>query len=90
MPLGYLYKWKRRVIKQNGYTFSAGGEQGKPRFNNTLFVSSVLLTMYSKRGDIKSAYKVFKGQRERDLVSWNSTISGGKLLKYLRRCRSIT
>jgi hypothetical protein len=77
-----LYKWKRRGIKPNEYTFSviinaraapAGGEQGKQlhawsiksRFNNALFVSSVLLTMHSKRGDIKSAYKVFKRQRER-------------------------
>jgi pentatricopeptide repeat protein len=32
--------------------------------------------MYSKRGDIESAFEVFKRQRERDLVSWNSIISG--------------
>ncbi|KAJ6906514.1 hypothetical protein NC652_024053 [Populus alba x Populus x berolinensis] len=65
-----------RIFVQMEKKAPAGGEQGESRFNNALFVSSVLLTMYSKRGDIKSAYKVFKGQRERDLVSWNSTVSG--------------
>ncbi|KAG5248022.1 pentatricopeptide repeat-containing protein [Salix suchowensis] len=63
---------------------TAGVEQGKQlhawsiksRFNNALCVSSALLTMYSKRGDIESAFEVFKRQRERDLVSWNSIISG--------------
>ncbi|KAG6763069.1 hypothetical protein POTOM_033601 [Populus tomentosa] len=67
----------------------AGGEQGESRFNNALFVSSVLLTMYSKRGDIESAYKVFKGQRERDLVSWNSTISGYAQHGYGRKALEI-
>lgn len=63
---------------------TAGVEQGKQlhawsiksRFNNAVCVSSALLTMYSKRGDIESAFEVFKRQRERDLVSWNSIISG--------------
>ncbi|CAK7329349.1 unnamed protein product [Dovyalis caffra] len=63
---------------------TAGAEQGKQlhawsiksRFNNALCVSSALLTMYSKRGNIESAYEVFKRQRERDVVSWNSIISG--------------
>lgn len=48
----------------------------KSRFNNVLCVSSALLTMYAKRGNIESAAKVFKRQEERDLVSWNSMISG--------------
>ncbi|KAJ6739345.1 hypothetical protein OIU74_004165 [Salix koriyanagi] len=47
---------------------TAGVEQGKQlhawsiksRFNNALCVSSALLTMYSKRGDIESAFEVFK------------------------------
>ncbi|KAL8057811.1 hypothetical protein ABFX02_04G207700 [Erythranthe guttata] len=65
-------------------THSAASEQGKQfhassikyRYNNTLIVSSALLTMYAKKGDIESAYEVFKRQKERDLVSWNSMISG--------------
>lgn len=32
--------------------------------------------MYAKRGNIESANKVFHRQRERDLVSWNSMVSG--------------
>ncbi|BBN69683.1 Tetratricopeptide repeat-like superfamily protein [Prunus dulcis] len=35
-----------------------------------------LVTMYAKRGNIESANEVFKRQGERDLVSWNSMISG--------------
>ncbi|XP_027344168.1 pentatricopeptide repeat-containing protein At2g27610 [Abrus precatorius] len=63
---------------------TASVEQGKQfhanavkmRLNNALCVSSALVTMYAKRGNIDSAYEVFKRQKERDLVSWNSMISG--------------
>ncbi|OIW15808.1 hypothetical protein TanjilG_04343 [Lupinus angustifolius] len=63
---------------------TAAVEQGKQfhasalkmRFNNALCVSSALVTMYAKRGNIVSAHEVFKRQQERDLVSWNSMISG--------------
>ncbi|XP_065869083.1 pentatricopeptide repeat-containing protein At2g27610 [Euphorbia lathyris] len=48
----------------------------KSRFHNALCVSSALVTMYAKRGDIESANQVFKRQRVRDLVSWNSMITG--------------
>ncbi|XP_057956404.1 pentatricopeptide repeat-containing protein At2g27610 [Malania oleifera] len=48
----------------------------KSGFNNALCVSSALVTMYAKRGSVESAYEVFKRQGERDLVSWNSMISG--------------
>ncbi|KAI5666654.1 hypothetical protein M9H77_16507 [Catharanthus roseus] len=62
----------------------AAAEQGKQfhacsiksGFNNALCVSSALVTMYAKRGNIESANEVFKRQQERDLVSWNSMISG--------------
>ncbi|KAK7324868.1 hypothetical protein VNO77_28762 [Canavalia gladiata] len=63
---------------------TASVEQGKQfhayaikmRLNNALCVSSALVTMYAKRGNIDSAHEVFKRQKERDLVSWNSMISG--------------
>ena len=45
-------------------------------YNNYLCISSALVTMYSKKGNIESADKVFRRQGERDLVSWNSMISG--------------
>ncbi|KAL6199487.1 hypothetical protein ACLB2K_029271 [Fragaria x ananassa] len=44
--------------------------------NNTLCLSSALVTMHAKMGNIESANEVFKRQGERDLVSWNSMISG--------------
>ncbi|CAJ2672998.1 pentatricopeptide repeat-containing protein At2g27610-like [Trifolium pratense] len=63
---------------------TAASEQGKQfhayaikmRFHNALCVSSALVTMYAKRGNIDSAHEVFKRQKDRDLVSWNSMISG--------------
>lgn len=65
-------------------TSSASTEQGKQfhassikfGYNNALLVSSALVTMYAKKGDIESANEVFQRQQERDLVSWNSMISG--------------
>ncbi|GAB4859766.1 Pentatricopeptide repeat-containing protein At2g27610 [Ancistrocladus abbreviatus] len=62
----------------------AAAEQGKQfhafsiksGFSNALCVSSALVTMYAKRGNIRNANEVFNGQGERDLVSWNSMISG--------------
>ncbi|EXB38470.1 hypothetical protein L484_022371 [Morus notabilis] len=63
---------------------TAAAEQGKQfhalsikmRLNNALCVSSALVTMYAKRGNIESANEVYKRQGERDLISWNSMISG--------------
>ncbi|KAL6506458.1 hypothetical protein OROGR_024639 [Orobanche gracilis] len=65
-------------------TSAAAAEQGKLlhacsiKFgcNNALIVSSALVTMYAKKGDIRSAGEVFERQVEQDLVSWNSMISG--------------
>lgn len=65
-------------------TSMASVEQGKQfhcsviksGHSNALCVSSALVTMYAKRGNIESANEIFKRQPERDLVSWNSMISG--------------
>ncbi|OMO89147.1 hypothetical protein COLO4_19916 [Corchorus olitorius] len=48
----------------------------KSKLSDALCVSSALVTMYAKRGNIDNAYQVFKRQPERDLVSWNSMVSG--------------
>ncbi|XAR60119.1 hypothetical protein NMG60_11033371 [Bertholletia excelsa] len=48
----------------------------KSGYSNSLCVSSALVTMYAKKGNIETANEVFKRQQERDSVSWNSMISG--------------
>ncbi|CAH9120862.1 unnamed protein product [Cuscuta epithymum] len=65
-------------------TSASAVEQGKQfhgssikfGYNNALCVSCALVTMYAKRGSIESANVVFQRQKERDLVSWNSMITG--------------
>lgn len=57
-----------------GKQFHAGSI--KFAYNNAPIVSSALVTMYAKKGDIDAANEIFKRQQERDLVSWNSMISG--------------
>ncbi|OVA05980.1 Pentatricopeptide repeat [Macleaya cordata] len=52
------------------------GSSIKSGFYNAICVSSALVTMYAKRGSVESAHKVFKRQLDRDLISWNSMISG--------------
>ncbi|KAG7572729.1 Pentatricopeptide repeat [Arabidopsis suecica] len=69
------------AIKMFGELTKGGGKQFhglaiKSRLDSSICVSSALLTMYAKKGNIESAEKVFKRQREKDLVSWNSMISG--------------
>ncbi|KAL8148062.1 pentatricopeptide repeat-containing protein At2g27610 [Apium graveolens] len=48
----------------------------KSGHHTTLCVGSALVTMYAKRGNIGSANEIFKRQKERDIVSWNSMLSG--------------
>ncbi|XP_077235815.1 pentatricopeptide repeat-containing protein At2g27610-like [Tasmannia lanceolata] len=52
------------------------GSSIKYGFENAICVGSALVTMYAKRGSIESAHKVFGRQIERDLVAWNSMVSG--------------
>ncbi|KAJ0972682.1 hypothetical protein J5N97_020641 [Dioscorea zingiberensis] len=63
---------------------AASVEQGKQfhgivikfRYQGSICVSSALVTMYAKKGSIENAQKVFERQSIRDLVSWNSIVSG--------------
>ncbi|KAJ0978084.1 hypothetical protein J5N97_013558 [Dioscorea zingiberensis] len=45
-------------------------------FESDLYISNALISMYSRFGCLIEAQKVFDGMRMRDLVSWNSLISG--------------
>ncbi|KAK1263510.1 Pentatricopeptide repeat-containing protein [Acorus gramineus] len=44
--------------------------------DSAVCVSSAIVTMYVKRGCINDADRVFAGQMVRDIVSWNSIVSG--------------
>lgn len=48
----------------------------KHRCHDALCVSSALVSMYARKGSIESAHCVFERQTDRDLVSWNSMLSG--------------
>ncbi|KAK8960583.1 Pentatricopeptide repeat-containing protein [Platanthera guangdongensis] len=48
----------------------------KCRRQDSVCASSALVTMYAKKGCIESAHKVFVRQSKRDMISWNSMISG--------------
>ncbi|KAK3138629.1 hypothetical protein QOZ80_5AG0371330 [Eleusine coracana subsp. coracana] len=48
----------------------------KYRYQDAICVSSALVSMYARKGSIESAQSVFLSQTDRDLVSWNSMISG--------------
>ncbi|XP_020247743.1 pentatricopeptide repeat-containing protein At2g27610 [Asparagus officinalis] len=61
----------------------------KYRYQDTLCVSSALVTMYSKKGSIESAQRAFERQPERDLVSWNSMVSGYAQHGYGKRALQI-
>ncbi|XP_077213130.1 pentatricopeptide repeat-containing protein At2g37310-like [Tasmannia lanceolata] len=45
-------------------------------FDSDLFVSNALVTFYARSGDLGSARMVFDRMPERDIVSWNSMMSG--------------
>lgn len=61
--------FKPRGMEIHGLTIKTG-------FDNGVFVGGALVDMYAKCRDIKSAQKVLCRLPERDLVSWNSLISG--------------
>ncbi|KAK8644782.1 hypothetical protein V6N13_118651 [Hibiscus sabdariffa] len=48
----------------------------KAGFGSNIFIASSLIDMYAKCGSVEDAYTVFTGIEEKNVVSWNTMISG--------------
>ncbi|PWA83276.1 pentatricopeptide repeat (PPR) superfamily protein [Artemisia annua] len=48
----------------------------KTGFQPNVYVSSVLIDMYSKHGNLDTAMKILRRLKERDVVSWTAMIAG--------------
>ncbi|ONK77427.1 uncharacterized protein A4U43_C02F6420 [Asparagus officinalis] len=48
----------------------------RTHFNSNIFTCNTLIDMYSKCGDVESASAVFHSMNERDVISWNSMVTG--------------
>lgn len=64
----------RTVHKMGGISVHA--QVHKFGFCGCVYVQTALVDLYSKLGDMRNAEKVFDGMLERNVVSWNSILSG--------------
>ncbi|XWS70921.1 hypothetical protein CRYUN_Cryun03dG0092000 [Craigia yunnanensis] len=48
----------------------------KTGYGSNIFVASSLIDMYAKCGSVEEAYTIFTGIEEKNVVSWNTMISG--------------
>ncbi|XP_010528195.1 PREDICTED: pentatricopeptide repeat-containing protein At2g37310 [Tarenaya hassleriana] len=58
-------------------------------FDSDVFVGNGLVTYYAKCGQVASARRVFDGMPERDVVSWNSMISGYSQSGFHEECKEL-
>lgn len=61
----------------------------KNGFDSDVFVSNGLITYYSRCDDLVSARRMFDVMPERDLVSWNSMISGYSQSGFYEECKKL-
>ncbi|KAL3598964.1 hypothetical protein D5086_006882 [Populus alba] len=81
-----LRAYARTTYKMGGMSIHA--ESYKYGFSNCVYVQTALVDLYSKLGDMNTAQKVFDELAEKNVVSWNSILSGhlksGNLLEAQR------
>ncbi|KAJ6695586.1 hypothetical protein OIU74_014657 [Salix koriyanagi] len=69
-----LRAYARTTHKMGGMSIHA--ESYKYGFSNCVYVQTALVDLYSKLGDMNIAQKVFDELAEKNVVSWNSILSG--------------
>ncbi|XP_061982766.1 pentatricopeptide repeat-containing protein At4g22760 [Populus nigra] len=81
-----LRAYARTTYKMGGMSIHA--ESYKYGFSKCVYVQTALVDLYSKLGDMNTAQKVFDELAEKNVVSWNSILSGhlksGNLLEAQR------
>ncbi|KAL5996059.1 hypothetical protein ACLOJK_026132 [Asimina triloba] len=63
-------------LASTGYSESLHAYSIKQGFEHRSSVATALVTMYAKLGELYSAESVFYGMTEKNLLSWNSMVSG--------------
>lgn len=80
---GYDDFWVRSLAREvHGFVIRGG-------FDSDVFVGNGMITYYTKCDDIASARKVFDEMSDRDVVSWNSMISGYSQSGSFEECKEL-
>ncbi|CAA7042183.1 unnamed protein product [Microthlaspi erraticum] len=80
---GYDGFWVGSLAREvHGFVIRGG-------FDSDVFVGNGMITYYTKCDDIASARKVFDEMPERDVVSWNSMISGYSQSGSFEECKEL-